>query len=168
MPTLKELSIAFGLLSSDPYPAAEADGWKDYVWRVRDVGHCELDDRGFCHAVSDRWDWKRPEFYEASYKLDEATNTITTRISLRNEDPTDSDQVCMVVSYLDADDRMVGIFFANWRSLPQRHYSREAPIVPSRDVRNVARIAVGSKQCEVQAAADARNFSRIRQLLRQR
>lgn len=168
MPSLKELSIALGLLSSDPYPAAQADGWEDYVWRVREVGHCVLDDSGFCPVVSDRWDWKRPEFYDASFRLDIATNTITTRISLRNQDPTDSDQVCIVVRYLNAEDESIGLFFANWRSLPNRSYTREAPIVPARKIQSVTKVAVGSKQCDVTAADETQNFMRIRRLLGQR
>ncbi|WP_246663208.1 hypothetical protein [Rhizobium sp. WL3] len=53
-----------------------------------------------------------------------SSNTITTRISLRNEDADDGDQVCIVVSYLDATDELVAIFFANWRALPARSYTR--------------------------------------------
>lgn len=129
---------------------------------------CVLDKDDWCKIVSDRWDWKRREFYEAEFRSDLATNAITTRITLRNEDTGDADQVCIVVTYLDVNDKMVGIFFANWRSLPGRVYAREVPISPSRSVVDVARVAVGSKQCDVQAKADALNFYRIRQQLKQR
>lgn len=168
MPTLKELSLALGLFTSDPNPNALVDRWVDYVWRVRDVQQCVLDEGGWCRIVSDRWDWKRPEFYDAAFRLDSDTNTIATRITFRNEDIGDADQVCIVVTYLDASDVMVGIFFANWRSLPGRVYSREAPIIPFRSIADVGKVAVGTKQCDVQAKADAQNFYRIRRLLKQR
>lgn len=168
MPTLKELSLALGLLTSDPNPTALVDGWVDYVWRVRDVQHCVLDEGGWCRIVSDRWDWKRPEFYDAVFRLDLAANTITTRVTLRNEDTGDADQVCIVVSYMDANDEMIGIFYSNWQSLPGRNYTREAPITPFRSLADVAKVAIGSKQCDVHATADARNFYRIRQQLKQR
>lgn len=167
MTTLKELSIALGLLTSDPTPTAVADGWVDYVWRIRDVQRCLLE-TDFCSIIDDRWDWKRPQFYSAAFKTDIDSNTVTTRLTLRNEDPADDDQICIVVNYLDADGELVGIFFANWRSLSMRSYSREAPVTPSASVKNIAKVLIGSKQCEVRATEDSKNFSRIRQKLNQR
>jgi len=168
MATLKELSIALGLLTSDSNPSAIVDGWANYVWRARDVRGCLSQAQGFCNIVHDRWDWKRKQTYDAAFKIDTQTNTITTRITLNNEDPDDNDQVCIVVSYLDADDELIGIYFANWRSLPKRSYSREAPISPSKPINAITKVLVGSKQCDVRATEDTRNFYRIRQILKQR
>jgi hypothetical protein len=167
MTTLKELSIALGLLTSDHSPTELVDGWVNYVWRVKQLEHC-LAQQEFCRIVSDRWDWKRPQFYDAEFKADLSSNTITTRISLRNEDADDGDQVCIVVSYLDATDELVAIFFANWRSLPTRSYTREVPIRPSKPIKDITSVMVGSKQCDVRAIEDTRNFQRIRHILRQR
>ncbi len=62
----------------------------------------------------------------------------------------------------------MGIFFVNWRALPGRSYTREAPIWLPTDVRNIVTVAVGTKQCDVKAMADAENFYRIRLELKQR
>ncbi|MBW6426170.1 hypothetical protein KX729_33010 [Rhizobium sp. XQZ8] len=168
MPTLKELSIALGLLSSDHNPAAEVDGWKNYVWRVRNIADCRPVQNGYCDIISDRWDWKRQQFYQIAYRADSVSSTITTRITLRNEDSSDDDQVCIVVSYFDAMGDEIGVFFANWRALPGRAYTREAPIILSRPVSDVASLAAGSKQCDAKATIDAQNYYRMRLALKQK
>ncbi len=162
MPTLKQLSIAIGLLTSDHAAVPEQDGWKNYVWRVQPAQQCLTVENGYCDVVQDRWDWKRPQYYSFAFRSNPADNSVMSRITLRNEDPDDDDQVCFVASFLDAQGQEIGIFFANWRALPGRTYTREAPIWLSTDVRKIATVAVGSKQCDVKAMADAANFYRIR------
>lgn len=168
MPTLKQLSIALGLLTSDHAAVPNEDGWENYVWRIRAAQECLVVKDGFCELVEDKWDWKRPQYYTFSFRSDPQTNSVTSRITLRNEDPEDDDQVCVVASFLDASGEEVGIFYANWRALPGRSYSREAPIWLSSDVRDIATVAVGTKQCDVKAKPDAQNFYRIRLELKQR
>ncbi|MBB3392720.1 hypothetical protein FHT82_005509 [Rhizobium sp. BK275] len=168
MPTLKQLSIALGLLTSDHSPVPNEDGWQNYVWRVHAAQECLDVEDGYCVLVQDKWDWKRPQYYSFSFRLDPKTNSVTSRITLRNEDTEDDDQVCVVASFLNAAGQEVGIFFANWRALPGRSYSREAPIWLTTDVKEIATVAVGTKQCDVRATADAENFYRIRMELKQR
>lgn len=168
MPSLKELSIALGLLTSDQNPVAVADGWQDYVWRVRPAAACLSEKSGFCQIVRDRWDWKRNQHYEFAFATDAKTNTITSRITLRNEDPADSDQVCLVASFVDGGGKEMATVYVNWRSLAGRTVTRDAPIRPVLPVSAIAAVAVGTKQCDVKAEADARNFSRLRRELGQR
>lgn len=168
MPTLKQLSIALGLLTSDQSPVPNEDGWQNYVWRVHAAQECLHVEDGYCVLVQDKWDWKRPQYYSFSFRSDPKTNSVTSRITLKNEDTEDDDQVCVVASFLNAAGQEVGIFFANWRALPGRSYSREAPIWLSTDVKEIATVAVGTKQCDVKATADAQNFYRIRMELKQR
>ena len=168
MPTLKELSIAIGLLTSDQNPVAEMDGWTNYVWRVRSSVECLTVDNGYCTIVRDSWDWKRPQFYEYAFKRDEATNTIVSRIALRNEDASDDDQVCVVASFLNAAGAELGLVFVNWRSLHGRSYTRDAPIKIAGSVKDIATIAVGTKQCQLKELADTQNFYRKRLELKQR
>ena len=168
MPTLKQLSIALGLLTSDHSPVPDQDGWVNYVWRVHAAQQCLDVEDGFCEVVQDKWDWKRPQYYSFSFRSDPKTNSVTSRITLRNEDPEDDDQVCVVASFLNAAGQEVGIFYANWRALPGRSYTREAPIWLSSDVSKIATVAVGTKQCDVKAKPDAQNFYRIRLALNQR
>ncbi|TNM65300.1 hypothetical protein [Aliirhizobium smilacinae] len=168
MPTLKELSIAIGLLTSDQNPVANADGWTDYVWRVRESDKCLSVADGFCTLVKDSWDWKRPQYYEFAFKADEASNTIMSRITLRNEDIADDDQVCVVASFLDASGIERGVLFVNWRSLHGRTYSRSAPIQLATPTRDIVTVAVGTKQCQLKALADSQNFYRKRAELKQR
>jgi hypothetical protein len=168
MPTLKQLSIALGLLTSDHAAVPDEDGWKNYVWRVHAAQECLSVENGYCKLVEDKWDWKRPQYYSFAFRTDPKTNSVTSRITLRNEDPDDDDQVCVVAGFLNAAGEEVGIFFVNWRALPGRSYTREAPIWLPTDVRNIVTVAVGTKQCDVKAMADAENFYRIRLELKQR
>jgi len=168
MTTLKQLSIALGLLTSDHSPVPNEDGWQNYVWRVVAAQECLAVETGYCVLVQDKWDWKRPQYYRFSFRSDAKTNSVTSRVTLRNEDTKDDDQVCVVASFLNAAGQEVGVFFANWRALPGRSYSREAPIWLTTDVSKITTIAVGTKQCDVKATADAQNFYRIRLELKQR
>ena len=54
MPTLKELSLALGLLGSDPFSTGEIDGWEGYVWRGRGAAACKTTVAVFCHILQDR------------------------------------------------------------------------------------------------------------------
>lgn len=168
MPSLKELSIALGLLTSDHNPVAVADGWEGYVWRVRAATDCLSEENGFCQMVRDRWDWKRPQHYAFAFATDAKSNTITSRITLQNEDPTDSDQVCIVASFVDGRGQEVAVVYVNWRSLAGRSVTRDAPVRPTVPVSSIAAVAVGTKQCDAKAEADARNFARLRRQLGQR
>lgn len=168
MPTLKELSLVLGLLGSDPFPTGDIDGWQGYVWRVREAAKCQSFDDGFCLLVQDRWDWKRPQFYDFSFKVESAANIIVSRITIRNEDLDDDDQVCLVASYMDIRGEEVGTLFLNWRALPGRAYTREARIKPLRTINQIKTIAVGSKQCDVVAKKDVANYQRLRSRLGQR
>ncbi|WP_165225676.1 hypothetical protein [Affinirhizobium pseudoryzae] len=168
MPSLKELTVALGLLASEDDPALNADGWQNYVWRVRPADQCLSYQGSFCKLVVDRWDWKRPQRYEFSFSADGPTNTITSRVKLENQDPADTDQVCLVASFLDKSGNEIGILFVNWRSIAGRTYTRDAPIKPLAPVSEIATVAVGTKQCEVKSVSDAENFYRIRYRLGQR
>lgn len=168
MPSLKELTLALGLLTSENAPALNADGWQNYVWRVRPANQCLSYQGSFCTLVVDRWDWKRPQSYEFSFFADPQSNTVTSRVKLDNQDSTDTDQVCLVASFLDKSGTEIGILFVNWRSIGGRAYSRDAPIKPLAPVAEIVTVAVGTKQCEVKAVSDAENFYRIRYRLGQR
>ena len=160
MPTLKELSIAIGLLTSDQNPVANADGGTDYVWRVRPSTECLATSDGFCTLVRDSWDWKRPQYYEFAFKRDVANNAIISRIMLNNEDRSDDDQVCIVASFLDSAGTERGVLFVNWRSIHGRSYTRVAPVQLATPLKDIATIAVGTKQCQLKQLADSQNFYR--------
>lgn len=101
MPTLKELSIALGLLTSEHSAAVDVDGWQGYVWRVRDIEHCTSLNDEPCKLLEDRWDWKRPQTYQFSLQVDTENNTVVSRIGLMNDDSSDRDNVCIVAAFLD-------------------------------------------------------------------
>lgn len=168
MPTLKELSIALGLLTSDHSAAVDVDGWEGYVWRIREIDHCISISQEPCKLLTDRWDWKRPQFYDISLQTDPKNNIIVSRIGLKNDDPTDRDYVCIVAAFLDKQGEKIGITYVNWPSSPGKHYSRNVPIRPLRRVEEITQVVIGSKQCDRAAARDAENFQRVRQSLKQR
>lgn len=168
MPTLKELSIALGLLTSEHSAAVDVDGWQGYVWRVRDIEHCTSLNDEPCKLLEDRWDWKRPQTYQFSLQVDTENNTVVSRIGLMNDDSSDRDNVCIVAAFLDKRGEKIGISFVNWPSPPGKHYSRSVPIRPFRPVSEITQAVIGSKQCDRAAVTDAKNFQRIRQFLKQR
>lgn len=168
MPTLKELSIALGLLTSEHSAAVEVDGWQGYVWRTREISHCTLIQDQPCKVLEDRWDWKRPQFYDFSLQIDMQRNTVVSQIGLMNDDPDDRDNVCIVAAFLDKQGEKVGIVFINWPSSPRRHYTRSVPISPFRPVSEITQVVIGSKQCDRAATRDAINFQKVRQSLKQR
>lgn len=168
MPSLKDISIALGLLTSDHPAAVDVDGWQGYVWRVLEINHCLSITKQSCKILEDRWDWKRPQFYDFSVELDPRNNQILSRIGLRNEDKSDIDNVCIVAAFLDGDGNEIGILFVNWPSRPGRPYARAMPIRPAVPVTGLNQVVVGTKQCSQQATADAKNYQRLRQKLKQR
>lgn len=166
---LKELSIAIGLLTSENSPVGNADGWANYVWRVRPVEQCiTTDKRGFCHIVDDRWDWKRDQHYSFAFRTDPKANTLTGNLRLDNRDLADDDFVCIVAVFTDKNDEEVAVLYQNWHSLHGRAIERDVPIRPSLPVDSIVKVAVGSKQCDVHASPDAANFYRTRLQLNQR
>jgi hypothetical protein len=165
---LKSLFFLGQLLAAPSFATMEADGWKGYAWQYRPVSPCTLGNGEYCLIAKGTWDWKRPQFYEFSLRVDGRSNTIFGKITLRNHDPKDIDQVCLVAAFFDHQGSKIGILYANWRSFPTRTYTREAPIKPSLSVRSIALVAVGTKQCDPKAVADAENFYRIRTALGQR
>lgn len=168
MPTLKELSLALGLLTTEHSAAVDVDGWQGYVWRTAELRQCDSRKEQACVILRDQWDWKRQQFYEFAIQMDTAGNRVLSRIGLMNDDPSDRDYVCLVAAFLDEEAEKVGILFVNWPSSPGKHYSRMVPIRPLRPVSQITQVVIGSKQCDRSASIDARNFQRVRQLLKQR
>lgn len=165
---LRDLSLAIGLLTSDQSPVPDADGFRGYTWRVPAIEHCQPIVSGkSCVAVQSRWDWKRDQRYELAFRI-EPKNRLVVSLALDNRDPTDKDSVCAVALFTDADDNEIAVFYQNWYSLPGRAYRREVPLLPARDVTKIAKLAVGTRQCDPKAAADAKNFYRMRTALGQR
>jgi len=166
---LKELTLALGLLTSDQSPVPNADGWQDYVWRIRDAGTClATDARGLCHLVHDRWDWKREQWYDLSFGSDPKRNLLNLRLRIDNRDPSDQDRVCVVVLFIDDKDEEVAVYYSNWLSFPRRVIDRTTPLKPARDISTIAKVAVGSKQCDGASPRDADLYMRTRYKLDQR
>lgn len=164
---LKELSVAIGLLGSDHVPVADADGWKGYVWHVRPADTCEVkDDRGFCEIVTERWDWKRLQYFSLSLRLESEANAFTARFKLDNQDALDKDNVCAVALFLDNRNRQIGIFYQNWVAVPNRIIARDVPLTPSFPASDVRTVAVGAKQCDPAAKPDVDYYMRTRRMLR--
>lgn len=168
MPSLKDFSVALGLLASDIDPGTQPDGWKDYVWRIRSTAQCRSASEGFCQLVEDKWDWKRPQQYRFWFQFEPSTATVTARITFQNDDRTDDDQVCLVASFLNDAGDQIGILYVNWLSLPQTTYTRDVPIKLSRPAKSIKTVVVGSKQCREEQPGDEANYKRIRARLGQK
>lgn len=167
---LKELSVAISLLTSDHNPLADFYGWKDYVWRIRTIEHCDPQGGSMCDIVSDRWDWKRDQRYSFAMATDEARNGLTVRLGLDNRDPEDRDNVCVVAFFMNAEDKEVAVFYQNWVAFPGKAYRRDTPITlaPGKPVGSIRKVAVGVKPCEEKNTTDAKLFYTIRLMLDQR
>ena len=160
---LKELSLAIGLMSSDQSAVVKGEGWQGYVWRVRDVNHCiarDADD--FCTLIRDRWDWKRDQRYSLSIRPDKPKNRLSVRLVLDNRDKTDDDNVCVAAVFYDRRGREIAISFENWHSMPQDVMTGTDVLKPARKVGEIARVAIGSKQCTPEAGDDVALFRGLR------
>ena len=166
---LKKLSIAIGLFTSDASAVVDIDGWKDYVWRVRASDQCiQVDKSGFCQIADDRWDWKRDQRYTFSFLTDAKSNSLLAHLRLNNRDPSDDDYVCVVAIFTDKNDEQIAIFFQDWLSRHGRSLEKDLPLHPSLPVSSIAKVAVGSKQCDLAGPSDAAIFEEIRLKLNQR
>nr|WP_316652514.1 hypothetical protein [uncultured Gellertiella sp.] len=169
MPTLlKQLSLALGLLTSDRTGLVHDDGWQNYVWRVRPASQCVRVETGYCQLVRDRWDWKRDQRYVFSIRTDLGANRMSVRLKLDNRDPADTDNVCVVALFLDDNNREVAVFYQDWQVAPKSVVERSVALSPSRPVASIARVALGSRQCDGGAPGDAANFARLQKRLKQR
>ena len=163
--TLKELSLALGLLSSDSNPVPDAGGWQNFVWRVTPINHClSVDDRGFCVAIRDKWDWKRDQHYVFGYR-ENADGAVVGRLRLENRDAADNDHVCVVALFVDGEGHELSFIYQNWPSPHGRSIDREMPTLTPLQLANVKAIVVGTKQCKIKNPDDNRPFQALRQRL---
>ena len=163
--TLKELSLALGLLSSDNNPVPDAGGWQSFVWRVAPIKRClSVDHRGFCVAVRDKWDWKRDQHYEFGYR-ENADGSVVVRLRLDNRDPKDNDNVCIVALFVDGSGHELSFIYQNWPSRHGRPIDREIPTLTPLRLANVKQVIVGTKQCKIKNPEDSRPFQALRHRL---
>ncbi len=160
---LKQISLAIGLLSSENATVALNEGWKGYVWRIKPVEQClSVEKDGFCTLLRDRWDWKRDQRYQLAVRLNKAKNLVETRATLDNRDPDDDDNVCIAAVFYDRNGQEVAIDFQNIYAPPRKVTKGAARLKPGRPVSDIARVAIGSKQCDPSAADDQAIFAAVR------
>ena len=165
---LKQISLAIGLMASDDPSVALKEGWQGYVWKVHAVGPCLAGAEERCMLAVGRWDWKRDQRYTVRSTHAKAKNRLTTQFELDNRDPDDDDNVCMAVIYYDKAGREVGVAFDVIHALAARNTRAQITIQPVRPVRDIARVAIGSKQCDPDYGPDVALFERVKAALNQK
>jgi hypothetical protein len=143
---LNSISLAIGLAGS-AHPVGNGSlQWKDYVWKTASSEACFR--QSGCLPLNQRWDWKRDQWINFTYKLNKQKGLIEIRLQLRNDDPEDDDDVCVTALFLDNKGNDVAVFHVNHHSFPNTYVERSELIAVSANrLKAIKLIAVGTKQC---------------------
>ena len=155
---LKELSLAIGLLSTNPSASGYAMGLRGYVWQIADMISCQVQSRTACLLISSRWDWKRPQFYSI-YRNNTIGNKINFQVELNNRDAHDTDVVCVFVILSDYQHRILSSHFSTVKILPRSRKTFDFDLYSAKG--DILRIEIGTKQCDENTAAEIATARRI-------
>ncbi|SMC93392.1 hypothetical protein [Rhizobium sp. RU36D] len=160
--SLKALSLAIGLLGSDP--SVNAGEWREYVWRTQTIDTCL---KTSCPPISLKWDWKRPQTVTVS--LTPTMNGLTIRTRLSNDDPLDGDDVCVTLLLRDQAGATIAVFHENRHSDPGTDITGSTTLSLGKKVISAIRsVALGTKQCRGGPQQDDAIYRKARKMLGQR
>jgi hypothetical protein len=143
---LNAISLAIGLAGSAHPSGSGPIQWKDYVWKTAPTEACFRPSG--CLPFDQRWDWKRDQWINFSYKLNKEKGLIEIRLQLKNNDPQDDDDVCVTALFLDKKGNDVAVFHENRHSFPGTNVVRSSKIrVFPNLLKSIKTIAIGTKQC---------------------
>lgn len=157
---LKQLTIALGLLASDPSALGPKLGLSGYVWNVRQLDLCSAAGGVPCLLLSSKWDWKRPQGYRVSMIQPAAPSALNLRVHLDNQDRSDRDIVCLLLIAVSKDGRPAGFRFVSY-DLKSQHSLQDEFILPLAKGREAIRLEIGSKQCDDSYVRDEKAARRV-------
>lgn len=158
--TLAATFLAFGATRQ----GAVADGrgeWADYAWQQIAIADCTPQGTTLlCPPYHQKWDWKRDQWVDITVVLDLAHGALQLTQRLTNNDPRDSDYVCVTALAVDAAGADIVAHHQNWLMAPgtdQQHAYRYA----SAALASVTTLHIGSKQCRDGANEDDALYARV-------
>jgi hypothetical protein len=144
---LKELTLALGLLASDPSAIGPKLGLTGYVWHVADLARCGSSIEAECLLLSSKWDWKRPQAYTVSWLKGQSNKAILLGLYVDNQDRSDDDRVCFMLIAIAKSGEILGAEFLSYE-LFSRHSVRERATLSLVNSEMAVRLEIGSKQCD--------------------
>lgn len=157
---LKQLTIALGLMASDPSAIGPKLGLSDYVWNIRQLGLCGSPHVAPCMLLSSKWDWKRPQSYRIFLLPPHLPDAMRLRVDLENQDRSDNDMVCLVLMAISQDGKPEGGLFVSYEVLSQHSLQDDVTLRIAKG-RSPARLEIGSKQCDETHRRDENAARRI-------
>lgn len=168
MPTLsalEALSLAINLANNDPALVTHLSDWADYAWTETAYQPCSVVHP--CQLPRQRWDWHRSQWIDFSYGRDPASGRVIVTLTLTDQDPSDDDNVCVTVAFLDVAKDPVLVFHQNWHVGPGQVVSHDFALPANAALPPIQTIALGSKQCRKGPREDDEVYARVRQNLGQ-
>ena len=118
--TLATLTATF--LSFGAAHGAFADGrgdWDGYAWQKIDIADCTPSGALLeCPLYHQKWDWKRNQWVDILVTLDLAGGVLHLTQRLTDNDPGDSDYVCVTALAVDAAGSDIVAHHQNWFMKP--------------------------------------------------
>ncbi|HTN63037.1 MAG TPA: hypothetical protein VL147_16065 [Devosia sp.] len=154
------LAAFLAVLTTIPTAADGRSDWTGYDWRKAAFGQCLSTEAG-CHVFRSKWDWKRNQWVDITYSL-QADGDLTLVQKLTNNDPKDSDFVCVTVLFLDAQGRNVTASHTNIEIGPRSVKTFQNALPLTTDLASAIRsVEFGSKQCRQGAGQDDLVFEAV-------
>ena len=143
---------------------AFADGrgdWTGYAWQKIEIAKCATEGSTIaCPLYHQKWDWKRNQWVDIAIGIDASAAELTLTQRLTDNDPGDSDYVCVTVLAVDAAGRDIVAHHQNWQIGPgdvmEDSFRYEASALGQ-----IATIFLGSKQCRDGAGQDDDTYARV-------
>ncbi|QRF54350.1 hypothetical protein D4A92_22800 (plasmid) [Rhizobium rosettiformans] len=157
---LKELTIALGLLASNPSAIGPQLGLSGYVWHVADLAQCSGKRVSDCKLLTSKWDWKRPQFFTISLRSSERKGKLELGLYLDNQDLTDTDMVCIMLIARTKSGAISGGEFVNLE-VTNQHSRFEYVSIPVAVNLVPDKLEIGSKQCDETYRQDRKSAQRV-------
>ncbi len=143
---------------------AFADGrgdWDGYAWQKIEIADCTSSGTVLeCPFYHQKWDWKRNQWVDIVVALDLAGGVLHLTQRLTDNDPGDSDYVCVTALAVDAAGSDIVAHHQNWFMKPGATEER-AFSYTSNALDKVTTIHIGSKQCRYGGNQDDALYARI-------
>jgi hypothetical protein len=143
---------------------AFADGrgdWDGYAWQKIEIADCTPSGAALeCPLYHQKWDWKRNQWVDIVVTLDLAGGVLHLTQRLTDNDPGDSDHVCVTALAVDAAGGDIVAHHQNWFMKPGATEER-AFSYTSGALDTVTTIHIGSKQCRYGGNQDDALYARV-------
>ena len=157
-------TVAATFLSFGSAQGTFADGrgdWDGYAWQKIAVSDCTGTATALtCPAYRQKWDWKRNQWVDVAITLDPMHGTVALSQRLTDNDPHDTDYVCVTALIVDANGADLVAHHQNWQ-ISAGQVLEEQFTYTSAALSGAKTIHIGSKQCRDGAGQDDDTHARV-------